>query len=160
MISKLIIAATLVVAAMAKTAQVTWYESYPRCCKNPNGPNKAECNKYSGCDYQGLFANGQKLSEASVKSTPIISFFDSNNPTQAQWNRLYKNKKIRITKNGKTFDAFIKDTCSDGDVKKGASNCSKNAKGGFLIDIEYHTALKYLGSTGQASGTATFQILN
>ena len=105
MISKLILAATFVVAAMSKTAQVTWYESYPRCCKLPNGPNRDECEKYNGCKWQGQFANGQKLSESTVKNTPIVSFFDAKNPSKSQWAKLYKNKKIRITKNGKTFEA-------------------------------------------------------
>ena len=53
MIAKVILAATLVVASFAKTAQLTWYESYPRCCYDKNAPNQEECTKYNGCRWAG-----------------------------------------------------------------------------------------------------------
>ena len=160
MFGKIIIAASLVVAAFAGTAQITWYESYPRCCYDKTAPNQDECTKYNGCKWAGKFANGQSLTLEQVKNTPIVSFFDSKYPTQAQWEKHYQNTKVRITKNGVTFDAFIKDTCSDSDVSGGANTCTHNAKGGVLIDVEYFTAKNYLGGTGKATGTATFEILN
>ena len=160
MFAKLILAASLVVAAFARTAQMTWYESYPRCCYDKTAPNQEECTKYNGCRWAGQFANGETLSLTKVKSTPIVSFFDSKHPSIREWERLYQNKKIRITKNGVTFDALIKDTCSDDDVSGGASTCTQNAKGGFLIDVEFFTAKRFLGSTSKATGTATFEILN
>ena len=160
MFAKLFLAATMVVSAFAATAQMTWYESFPRCCYDKNAPNQEECTKYNGCRWAGKFANGQSLTLDQVKNTPIVSFYDSKNRSQKDWERLYQNKKIRITKNGVTFDAFIKDTCSDDDVSSGASTCTQNAKGGFLIDVEYFTARKYLGSQNNAHGTTTFQILN
>lgn len=61
-----------------------------------------------------------------------------------------------MTKNGKTFDAIIADTCGDKDC---GGCCFRNAKGGFLVDMEYYTVLKNLGSVGQASGTIDFEIL-
>ena len=154
MFSKVILAASLVVAALAKTAQLTWYESYPRCCYDKNAPNQEECTMYNGCRWAGQFANGETLTLAQVKSTPIVSFFDSNNPTMSAWKKLYANKKVKITKNGVTFTAIIKDTCADSDTVN--NDCTRNAKGGFLIDIEYWTAKKYLGTTNNAHGTVDF----
>ena len=85
MFAKVLIAASLVVAAFAKTAQFTWYESYPRCCYDKNAPNQDECNHYNGCKWAGKFANGESLSIDKVKSSDIISFYDSNYPSQRQW---------------------------------------------------------------------------
>ncbi len=157
MFAKIIVATTLVVAALSKTAQMTWYESWPRCCYDKNAPNQDECTKYNGCKWAGKFANGESLSLNEVKNTPIISFFDSNNPTIKYWEKNYQNRKVKITKNGKTFTAIIKDTCSDADTKN--NDCTRNAKGGFLIDVEYWTAKKYLGSTSAATGSTTFEFI-
>ena len=157
MLGKIIIAATLVVATLAKTAQMTWYESIPRCCYDKNAPNQAECDSYNGCKWSGKFANGEKLTIDEVKNTPIVSFFDSNHPSQSAWRNKYMNRHIRITKNGITFTAIVKDTCSDNDTDN--NQCTRNAKGGFLIDVERWTAKKYLGSTNSADGTATFEFI-
>lgn len=49
----------------AKVASWTYYNSYPRCCKDqsnydPNYPT-GECTDYSGCAHPGLFAGiGQR----------------------------------------------------------------------------------------------------
>ncbi len=157
MLAKIIVAATLVVATLAKTAQLTWYESIPRCCYDKNAPNQDECKKYSGCKYAGEFANDEKLSLDQLKNTPIVSFFDSNNPSESYWRKHYMNKKVKITKNGVSFTAFVKDTCSDADTDN--NDCTRNAKGGFLIDVEFWTAKKYLGSTKAADGAATFEFV-
>ena len=151
MIAKVILAATLVVASFAKTAQLTWYESYPRCCYDKNAPNQEECTKYNGCRWAGQFANGETLKLSDIKATPIVSFFDADNKSQSAWEKKYKNKKIRVTKGDKTFTALVKDTCSDKDTDN--NDCTRNSKGGFLIDVEYFTAKKYLGSTNKATGS-------
>ena len=157
MFAKIIVAATLVVAALAKTAQMTWYESYPKCCYDKTAPNQEECTKYNGCRWAGQFANGETLTLNQVKNTNIISFFDANNPSQSAWERLYKNRNVRITKDGKTFTAQIKDTCSDKDTQN--NDCTRNSKGGFLIDVEFFTAKRNLGSTSVAHGPATFEFI-
>ena len=157
MIGKLFIAATLVVAAFAKTAQMTWYESYPRCCYDKKANNQEECSKYNGCKWAGKFANGEKLSLKEVKSTPIVSFFDAKNPSQSAWEKKYKNKKIKVTKGDKTFTALIKDTCADKDTQN--NDCTRNSKGGFLIDVEYFTAKNYLGGKGKANGKVEFEFV-
>ena len=84
-----------------------------------------------------------------------MSFFDSNNKSEKAWRKLYMDRKIKITKDGKTFIALIKDTCADSDTK--SDDCTRNAKGGFLIDVEYWTAKKYLGSTNNADGVTAWE---
>jgi hypothetical protein len=54
------------------------------------------------------------------------------------------------------FVAVIADTCGNSDCD---NCCSKNSKGGFLVDIEYWTAERNLGGADYASGTIEFQIL-
>ena len=156
MLRKILIVATFAAAALARTAQVTWYSSYCECCWNPKA-NQNECIHYSCCKYAGEFANGEKLTLDQVKNTPIVSFFDANNKSEAYWRKNYMNKRIRITKNGKTFIAYVKDTCADKDTDN--NDCTRNSKGGFLIDIEEWTAKKYLGSTGVVDGTAEWEFV-
>ena len=67
----------------------------------------------------------------------------------------YCGKTITLKKNGKTFTATVADTCSDSDC---GGCCSANAKNGYLVDIEYYTALRNLGSLGAVSGTVDFTI--
>ncbi len=92
-----------------------------------------------------------------MKSNNIISFYDSKDRNGVNWKKNYANKKIRLTKNGKTFEAVIADTCGDADCK---GCCFRNSNGGFLVDMEYYTVLRNLGSTGQASGTIDFEIVS
>ncbi len=61
-------------------------------------------------------------------------FFDNADPNGEMWETKYANKKIRLTKNGKSFEATIVDTCGNPDCN---GCCSENAQGGFLVDIEY-----------------------
>ena len=89
MFAKVILAASLVVTALTKTAQMTWYQSYPMCCYDKNAPYQDECTKYNGCRWAGMFANGEKLSLKEVKSTPIVSFFDADNKSQSAWEKKY-----------------------------------------------------------------------
>lgn len=69
-----------------------------------------------------------------VKNNSIVAFFDAKDPNGVNWSKNYALKKIRLTKNGVTFDATIVDTCGDNDCN---GCCSKNAKNGYLVDIEY-----------------------
>ena len=90
-------------------------------------------NYYS--DYPGYFAglSGQK-SLSWVQSNNIIAFYDSKDKNGVNWKKNYANKKIRLTKGGKTFVATIFDTCGNQDCN---GCCYRNAKGGYLVDIEY-----------------------
>ena len=85
--------------------------------------------------YPGYFAGivGQKPL-SWVQSNNLISFFDSKDPNGVNWKRNYANKKIRLTKGTKTFEATIVDTCGNSDC---GGCCTKNAKGGYLVDMEY-----------------------
>ena len=85
--------------------------------------------------YSGLFAglSGKKSFEW-VKSNNLVAFFDSKDPNGVNWKSKYAGKKIKLSKDGKTFIATIVDTCSDKDC---GGCCSRNAKGGFLVDLEY-----------------------
>ena len=157
MFSKVVLLlAGLVASSLALTAQVTWYQSYPMCCSDPKAPYQEECDDYSGCKYQGDFANNKHLTLSQVKSTDIVSFFDSKNPSEAYWRKNYMNKKVKVTKNGVTFTATIMDTCADKDC---GGCCTKNAKNGYLIDIEYWTARRHLGSESKVDGQATFVLV-
>ncbi len=69
-----------------------------------------------------------------VKSNNIVAFFDAADPNGKNWDKNYKNKKIRLTKGSKTFEATIVDTCADKDC---SGCCTKNSKGGYLVDLEY-----------------------
>ena len=157
MFAKIILAAVFIVGSFAKTAQMTWYESYPRCCKDSGAPNQGECSNYNGCHWAGKFANGETLSANNVKNTPIVSFYNGQHPSISYWRNTYMNRKIRITKNGVTFDAIIKDTCSDNDTKN--NECYRNSNGGYLIDIEFWTARRFLGSEHNAHGSVQFEFI-
>ena len=43
-------------------------------------------------------------------------------------------QKIKLTKGSKSFMATIVDTCDNADCN---GCCTKNAKGGYLVDMEY-----------------------
>jgi hypothetical protein len=75
-----------------------------------------------------------KKSLSWVQSNNIVAFFDSSDPNGKMWKLKYANKKIRLTKNGKSFVATIVDTCGNGDCN---GCCTRNAKNGFLVDMEY-----------------------
>ena len=140
------------------TAKWTYYDSYPKCCPDcgnydPNA-DKSECDDYSGCKYCGDFEDGTHESLSWVKSNNIVSFFDVN----GGWSSKYKDKTVQLTKNGVTFNAIIKDTCADKDC---GGCCTRNAGSyGFLIDMEYYTVKRNLGSLSAADGTIQFKILN
>ncbi|RNA15448.1 fibroblast growth factor receptor-like [Brachionus plicatilis] len=138
-------------------AQLTWYESYARCCKS--NPNYDPTVSTIECDfsYPGWFAGYSNQKSLSwVKSNNIISFFDSSDPNGVNWATKYARKTIRLKKNGKTFTAIIADTCGDHDCN---GCCTKNAQNGFLVDMEYYTVLKNLGNLNAATGNIEFEIL-
>lgn len=85
--------------------------------------------------YSGLFAGlVGKQSFSFVKSNNLVAFFDSSDRTNSNWKTKYSGKSIRLTKDGKTFTAKIVDMCGDTDCN---GCCTRNAKGGYLVDLEY-----------------------
>lgn len=132
------------------TAMATYYNSYPACCHDKSA-DQSECEDYSGCKYQGMFAafDGKKT-EAWVKANNIVAFYQAPNATnRKEWPKKWKNKKLYIRKEGDTGNGMlvtIVDTCDDGDC---SGCCSKNAKkgGGYLVDLEYNTAKKFWGKS-------------
>ena len=144
--------------ATSGTAKLTYYESYPRCCKDCGNYDSSaptdECTDDSGCKYCGDFEDGTHESLSWVKNNNIVSFFDVN----GGWSTKYKDKTVQLTKNGVTFNAIIKDTCADKDC---GGCCTKNAGSyGFLVDMEYYTVKRNLGSLSAADGTIQWKILN
>jgi|SRR5215510_8684432 len=143
-----------------KTAQLTTYTSYPRCCKGSPGydphADKEECEDYSGCKYQGEFAAIGHKTFDWVKGNNIVAFYDDSDKGGKQFDKRYGAKKIRLRKNGKEFTAVIADTCGNDDCD---NCCTKNSKGGFLVDMEYWTAQRELGGANKAEGTIEFQIV-
>lgn len=131
-----------------KKATATWYTSYPECCHDKKA-DQSECEDYSGCKYEGMFAafNGKK-SKDWVKANNIVAFYaPPNAQNRKEWAARWKNKRLRIRypKTGKTLDVTVVDTCDDGDC---SGCCSKNAKrngNNFLIDLERHTAERFYG---------------
>lgn len=130
-----------------KKATATWYTSYPECCHNKS-VDQSECDDYSGCKYEGMFAafDGKKSKEW-VQANNIVAFYASpNSQNRKEWAKRWKNKKLRLRnpKTGKTLDVTVVDTCDDKDC---SGCCSKNANknGGFLIDLERNTAERFYG---------------
>jgi hypothetical protein len=79
----------------------------------------------------------------------MISFYDNSDPNGENFYSRWGNKEITITGtcNGvtKTFTALIADTCGNSDCD---GCCSTNADPttGYLIDMEYNTAIRHFGS--------------
>lgn len=126
-------------------ATATWYTSYPACCHDKSA-NQSECDDYSGCKWEGMFAAfDKKQPKEWVEANNIVAFYEApNDKNRKEWDKKWKNKKIRIRnpKNGKTMDVLVVDTCDDGDC---SGCCSKNASknGGYLIDLESNTAKRF-----------------
>ena len=92
-----------------------------------------------------------------VKSNNIIAFYDAKDRNGVNWKKSYANRKVRLTKNGKTFNATIVDTCGDDGC---GGCCFLNSKGGILIDMEYFTVMNNLGSTDHAWGPIDFEFIS
>eukprot|EP00808_Paulinella_micropora_P025708 g58618.t1 len=117
---------------------------------------------FSGCQYKGQFAlfNEQK-SLSWVQSNNIIAFYDNSDPSGSQWRTRYGGKRVRLSKsyNGRTYawESTIVDTCGDGDC---GNCCANNARAtGYLVDIEYWSALAVFGTTDAVQGNIEMTIL-
>lgn len=144
------------------TASLTYYHSYAPCCKdNPNyDPNfdKSECRDFSACKYSGDFAAIGHKSYDWVKKNNIIAFYDDSDMEGKHFNKKYGGKSIKLTKNGKTFTAVIADTCGNKDCN---NCCRKNSRpSGYLVDIEYNTAIHNFGSLKSVDGQIEFEIID
>ena len=135
--------------------------SYAPCCPDndnydPNYPT-TECDLYSACDYPGLFAalNG-KQSLQYVQNHSLIAFFNRSDASNSHYHERHANKNITLVKDDQIFHAVIVDACGDTDC---AGCCSANsADTGYLVDLEYYTALRFLGDVALATGTIDFYI--
>jgi len=110
-----------------KTANKTNYTSYPE-------PGSDECVKFSGCEYEGLFAAcDQKQTLEWVKSHNIVAAFPDLK-TLALHDLCLKSGK-------KTIVVTVYDTCGDSDC----DNCCTQNKGNKdeLIDIESFTDARW-----------------
>jgi hypothetical protein len=148
------VAPTLSPSTLSSSGSWTYYNAYPKCCPNqanydPTYPT-TECQYYNGCAHPGSFAAIGQRSLDFVQSTDIIAFYDNSDPTGANFQKKWGNKYITITGtcNGitKTFTALIADTCGNADC----NNCcatNSNPTTGYLIDMEYYTAMRQFGTT-------------
>lgn len=135
--------------------------SYAPCCPNndnydPDWPT-TECDLYSACQYAGLFAalNGKQTVEY-VQNHSLIAFFNKSDASNSHYYERFANKNVTLVKDGITFEAEIVDACGDTDCN---GCCSTNAgDNGFLVDLEYYTALRFLGDVALATGTIDFYI--
>ena len=150
------------VAALKGTASLTYYISYAPCCPdNANydpSADTTECDLYSACDYPGWFAAlPDQKSYEWVASHDLISFFDSADASGSSFVANYGLKNITLVKDHTViFNAWIVDTCGDQDC---SGCCSTNAgANGFLVDLEYHTALRHFGDLSLVDGDIDFYI--
>lgn len=152
------------------SASFTYYDSYPTCCCGQNGTAisptcditapTGECDDYSGCDYIGDFAAIGHQSLNYVMTHNLVAFFDASDPTGAYFDERYANRTIQLSKhfNGSlfVFNCTIADTCSDSDCD---GCCSANARpSGYLVDIEYYTAMNNFGTLDAVWGEVQFKL--
>lgn len=144
------------------TASLTYYNSYAACCKNnPNyDPNadKTECEDDDACRWSGDFAAIGHKSYDWVKTHNIVAFYDDSDRQGRQFMKKYGGKYIQLTKNGKTFTAIIADTCANSDCNNCCHNNSRPT--GYLVDLEYNTAINIFGSTKSIEGQISFVIMD
>ena len=60
-----------------------------------------------------------------------------------------------MEKDGVSFVATILDTCRDSDCN---GCCTRNAKNGHLVDMEYYTVMRNFKKLSEADGTISFQV--
>ena len=129
----------------------------PTC--NPNAPTE-ECDDYSGCEYIGDFAAIGHKSLEYVQTHNLVAFFDASDPKGKNFQSKWAAKTIEITKTYKSktyiFNATIADTCADSDCNGCCTRNSGNT--GYLVDIEYFTAMNNFGTTDAASGTLNWKV--
>jgi hypothetical protein len=111
--------------------------------------------------YPGWFAAFQRpMSLDWVKTNNIIAFYDTRDINGLSWRQTYANKTISIsTSTGIKFNATIVDTCGNHDC----NNCCYNGAinyGGYLVDLEYYTALNNFGSTSKMPMSVSFEIMD
>jgi hypothetical protein len=93
-----------------------------------------------------------------VKTHDLVAFYDNSDPAGTNFPSRYGARKIQLSKNGITFNATVADTCHNGDCN---NCCSINSNpSGYLVDIEYYTALRRFGSTDKVDGTIEWKLLN
>ena len=145
-----------------KKATATWYTSYPACCKPGFKGDRSECDDYSACKYQGMFAGlPSKMPESWVKSNDIVAVFQTpNSQNRKEWDSKWKNKRLRIRNpaTGKVLEVTAVDTCDDKDC---GGCCTRNANrnGGTLIDLEANTALRFYDGKVQDLQTIEYQVI-
>ncbi len=87
----------------------------------------------------------------------IIAFYDRNDPDGHFYYSKYANKYIQlsITCKGEyySFTALVADTCSGEPY-----DTNSNSQTGYLVDIEYYTAVNIFGSTDCVEGNIQFSI--
>jgi hypothetical protein len=106
-----------------KTAQKTWYESYPE-------PGSEECVKYNGCQWAGQFAacDGKKP-ESWVKERNIAAAFPGFDALALH--------DLCLKSEGRTLVVTVLDTCGDSDCD---GCCTQNrGSADALIDLEKYT---------------------
>jgi len=147
---------------LSGTATLTYYVSYAPCCEenanyDPNA-DTTECDLYSACDYPGLFAAlDGKQSYEWVESHNLVAFFDKADATNSLFNTNYARKNITLVKDDTIiFSAWIVDLCGDTDCN---GCCTTNAGANdYVVDLEYHTALRMLGDISLVTGNVDFYI--
>ena len=135
-------------------ATMTYYNSYPTCCKDSPVYCKAdettECKDDSGCKWMGLMAacNDNKIPEDYLKTNFVVAFMSkaqsklkTKDERMKYWttNNAKQNIEITLSYQNKslTFNAIILDTCDDTDCN---GCCSKHmGNKDALIDIEYES---------------------
>jgi hypothetical protein len=110
-----------------KTANKTEFTSYP-------APGSEECIKYSGCQYEGMFAGcGPTMPQSWVQSHDIVSVF----PDFAT----LKHHDLCLKSGPKTMVVLVIDMCADSDC---SGCCTQNrGKAAELIDVESYTAARF-----------------
>jgi hypothetical protein len=141
-------------------ASFTYYTSYAACCPdNPNydpNANTEECDDYSACEYSGDFAAIGHKSYKYVQTHNLVAFYDNSDPKGKKFNKKYGGKTIELKKGDVIFNATIADTCGNKDCN---NCCAHNSKpSGFLVDVEYWTAMNNFGTTDSVEGEVEFKI--
>jgi hypothetical protein len=110
-----------------KTGNKTNYTSYP-------DPGSEECIKFSGCEFEGLFAacNGKKA-KSWVMSHNIVAAFPNFNALKLH--------DVCLRSGSKTIVATVLDTCGDADCDGCCTQNRGNADA--LIDIESFTDARW-----------------
>jgi hypothetical protein len=91
----------------------------------------------------------------------LVAFYDDSDPSGKQYSVHYASHNITIdaTCGGKQyhFTALIADTCGNQDCN-GCCSRNSNQQTGYLIDIEYYTAMNVFGTTDCVSGNMNFTV--